>query len=500
MKNKISVRLTAYFSAALLIFSVIIGVIFMSLFKSNAINMHKKEMENRALTIAETISELTEGNGLNFGNMHGRMMGMGGMMNMQGGLGSYLRNLDDIAMSDAWIVDENLNLLTTGTMAHMQYSYTDLPEDADVVVRDVFKGNTTFSEGFSKLLDTPTITVGTPISSGNEVIGALLIHSPVKGIDNAVGEGYKVLTFSIIIALIVSFILSALLALTFTKPLKKMKNAALLLTEGNYAAKTGVRQNDEIGELAGTIDILSERLDEADLESEKLQKQRQDFITNISHELRTPVTVIRGSLEALRDGIIKEPERIKDYHEQMLNESKSLERLINDLLELSKLQNADFKMEMHEINLCDVLKDSVRSASNIAHTKNIKIEYIQDKDVFLINGDYGRLRQMFMIVIDNAVKFSDENSKIYINLNNQDITIRDEGTGISKEDLPYIFDRYYRVKSVENKSGTGLGLTIAKQIALRHNINLTAESEQNAGTIFKFVFGDGNKNTKKMKG
>lgn len=494
MKNKISVKLTAYFSAALLIFSVVIGVIFMSLFKNNAINMHKRELENRALTIAETISELTEGSGLNFVNTHGRMMGMGGMMNMQGGLGSYLRNLDDIAMADAWIVDENLNLLTTGTMAHMQYSYADLPEDADVVVKDAFKGNTTFSEGFSKLLDTPTITVGTPINSDNEIIGALLIHSPVKGIDNAIGEGFKILIFSIIIALVVSFILSASLALTFTKPLKRMKDAALLLTEGNYAAKTGVKQSDEIGELAGTIDILSERLDKAGQESEKLQKQRQDFITNISHELRTPVTVIRGSLEALCDGIIKEPERIKDYHEQMLNESKSLERLVNDLLELSRLQNADFKIVMHETNVCDVLKDSVRSASNIAHTKNIKIEYAQDRDVFMINGDYGRLRQMFMTVIDNAVKFSFENSKIYIDLNNRSITIKDEGIGISKEELPYIFDRYYRVKSVVNKSGTGLGLTIAKQIALRHNIDLTAESEQNVGTTFKFVFGDINNN------
>lgn len=490
MKNKITAKLTVYFSAALLIFSVVIGSVFMSLFKNNAINMHKKELEDRALSIAETISELTEGTGLNFSGMPGRMMGMGGMMNMQGGLGSYLRNLDDIAMADAWIVDENLNLLTTGTMAHMQYSYADLPQDADVVVRDVFNGDTTFSQGFSELLDTPTITVGTPIKSGNEIIGALLIHSPVKGIDDAVNSGYKILLSSIMVALVLSFVLSTLLAFTFTKPLKRMKNTAALMAEGKYNSKTGVKQNDEIGELAKTLDILSQRLDEASHESERLQKQRQDFVTNISHELRTPVTVIRGSLEAICDGIIKEPAQIRDYHKQMLNESKSLERLVNDLLELSRLQNADFKIEMQEINLCDVLKDVTRSASNIAKLKNIEIEYIQDKDVFLINGDYGRLRQMFLIVIDNAVKFSYENSKIYISLNNHRITIKDEGVGISKDDLPFIFDRYYRVKTVENKSGTGLGLTIANQIAIRHNINISAVSEQNMGTSFIFDFGN----------
>ncbi len=490
MKNKIAVRLTAYFSAALLIFSVIIGAVFIGLFKNNAINLHKGELERRASAIAETISELTEDTDLNFGSMHGGRMGMGGMMYSQGGLGVYLRSLDDIAMDDAWIVDESMNLLTTGTMAHMHYAYSDLPEDADVVVKDVFKGHTTFSEGFSDLLDTPTITVGTPIKSGNEIIGALLIHSPVKGIDEAVNDGYKILLSSIIIALILSFILSAALALTFTNPLKKMKNTAALLAEGKYNTKTGVNQNDEIGELAGTIDILSQRLDEASHESERLQKQRQDFITNISHELRTPVTVIRGSLEAICDGIIKEPARIKDYHMQMLNESKSLERLVNDLLELSRLQNADFKIEMQEINLCDVLKDAVRSAVNIAKQKNINIEYNQDREVFLINGDYGRLRQMFLIVLDNAVKFSDKDSKIYIGLDKGSVTIKDEGAGISSEDLPFIFDRYYRVRSVENKSGTGLGLTIASQIALRHNINIDAVSEQGVGTSFIFDFGN----------
>lgn len=488
MKNKIAVKLTAYFSAALLIFSAIIGAVFMSLFKNNAINMHKKEMEARALTIAETISELTEGAGLNFG-IPGRMMGMGGMMNIQGGIGSYLRNLDDIAMADAWIVDEDLNLLTTGSMAYMQYSYTDLPEDADVVVKNVFNGETTFSQGFSELLDTPTITVGTPIKSGNEIIGALLIHSPVKGIDGAVFSGYKILFSSIVVALMLSFVLSVMFALTFTNPLKKMKNTAAMLAEGNYNAKTGVKQNDEIGELAGTMDILSQRLDEASYESEKLQKQRQDFITNISHELRTPVTVIRGSLEAICDGIVKEPGQIKEYHRQMLAESKSLERLVNDLLELSRLQNTDFKIEMQRINVCDVLKDAARSASNIAKLKNINIEYTQDKDVFLINGDYGRLRQMFLIVIDNAVKFSYENSKIYVSLKNNIVTIKDEGIGISSEDLPFIFNRYYRVKSVENKSGTGLGLTIANQIAFRHNISISAISEENVGTSFIFDFG-----------
>ncbi|MDD3751699.1 MAG: HAMP domain-containing sensor histidine kinase [Tissierellia bacterium] len=484
MKNKISIKLTVYFSAALIVFSIIIGSIFMLLFKNNAIEIYKNDLEKRALTIADTISELMDDTKLNFG----LGMGMhGGMMGMQGGLGSYIRNLDDIAMADAWIVDEELNLLITGTMSHMQYNYADLPQDADIVVKNVFKGETTFSEVFSRLLESPALTVGTPITANDEIIGALLIHSPVEGMNDAIKEGFRILFISILTALILSVFLSVALALTFTRPLNKMKNTAALLALGNYNVKTEIKQNDEIGDLAETMDMLSQRLSEADEERNRDQKQRQDFITNISHELRTPVTVIRGSLEALCDEVVTEPDQVKEYHKQMLNESKSLERLVNDLLELSRLQNTDFKIEMQELNICDVLKDSVRSASNLARKKNINIEYSFDRDVFLTKGDYGRLRQMFLTVIDNSVKFSYENSSINIIMNNNRIIIKDKGIGISDEDLPKIFDRYFSVKSDENKTGTGLGLTIAKQIALRHNIELFAESQLNEGTSFVFV-------------
>jgi signal transduction histidine kinase len=484
MKNKISIKLIVYFSAALIAFSIIIGSLFMILFKNNAVEIHKKDLEKRALTIAGTISELMDGSSLNFRPGMGRQ---GGMMGIQGGLGSYIRNLDDIAMADAWIVDEELNLLIMGSMSHMQYNYADLPQDADIVVKKVFEGETTFSQGFSKLLKTPALTVGTPIISDGQIIGALLIHSPIQGINDAMSEGFRILFISILTAFVLSVILSVLLALTFTKPLKKMKDTAALLAGGNYKVKTGIEQDDEIGDLAQTMDILSLRLHEAEEERKKVQKQRQDFITNISHELRTPVTVIRGSLEALSDGVVTEPDKVEEYHKQMLKESKSLERLVNDLLELSRLQNTDFKIEMQELNICDVLKDSIRSASNLAREKNINIKYSSDKDILLIKGDYGRLRQMFLTVIDNAVKFSYENKNIYITLKGEQIIIRDEGIGISEEDLPNIFERYYRIKSDENKTGTGLGLTIAKQIALRHNIELFAESKLNEGTSFVFL-------------
>ncbi len=478
MKNKIVLKLIMFFSSSLILFSVIIGIVFISLFRNHTIEMYHSEMEKRAISIAGAISSGLTGNSNSETGMLGR----------QGGFGSYLRNLYDLAGYDVWIVDQNLNLITSGRLGSRQYYYADLPPNADTVVKEVFQGNTTFSEGFSNLLDTPTITVGTPVRSGGKIIGAVLLHSPVEGMNQTVRKGFDALGASMSAALILSVLLSILLALLFTKPLKKMKDSTIRLTGGDYTVKTGVSQKDEIGELAAAIDILSDRLYDASLESEKLMKLRRDFTANISHELRTPVTVIRGSLEALCDEIVSDPEQVKSYHRQMLNESLFLQRLVNDLLDLSRLQNTDFKMEIRDLNLPGMLGDVVRSVKQIAKGKNIDIRYEQDVKTKTISGDYGRLRQMFLIILDNAVKFSDKGGIVIVSLIEDTVFIRDYGIGIPAEDLPYIFDRFYRQKSEQNKSGTGLGLSIAKQIADRHGIKLTVLSKSNEGTEFRFRF------------
>lgn len=482
MKNKIAYRLILYFSATLLLFSLSIGCVFMMLFKAHTIELQKSEMENRAATIAGTVSDLLNDTRYSTGSRMG-MMGGG-----QGGYMAYLRFLDDIAMADVWIVDENLDLITIGHMGNQSFNYADLPKDADTVVKEVFQGSTTFSEGFSDLLKAPTLTVGTPIKLDGKVVGALLLHSPVKGINDAVDQGFQILAVSVSVALAVSIVLAIILSVSFTRPLKKMKNSTVRLAGGDYTVKTDVHSKDEIGELASAIDILSDRLELASRESDNLMKLRRDFVANISHELRTPVTVIRGSLEALCDEVVVNPEQIKDYYHQMLSESIFLQRLVDDLLDLSRLQNIDFKIEMQEFNLCDVLNDVVRSARNIASGKNIEIEYGQDASVCMAVGDYGRIRQMLMIIIDNAIKFSPENSIVSVALKNREISIRDYGIGISEDDMPYIFERFYKSKSETNKNGTGLGLSIAKQIAERHNINVSVRSSQTEGTEFRFKF------------
>ena len=488
MKSRIARRLALYFAAALLLFTVVLGALFIALFRAETLSSEREALQARAVSIAGALASYgvpgatTESNG-----SAGRGNGGMGSGNM-GGTGAYLRFIDDIAMSDVWLVDTSFNLMTSSAMAGQTYNYADLPADAEQVVAKALQGTTTVSEGFTSLLQTPTLTVATPIQSNGVIVGAVLLHEPVESASKATLQWVGALAAALPVALVLAVLLSGFLAVSFTRPLSRMNTSALRLSAGDYTAKTGVRQKDEIGMLANSIDQLSDRLLAAQSESERLEELRRSFVANISHELKTPVTVIRGSLEALCDGVVTDPEQMQTYHCQMLKESLFLQRLINDLLDLSKLQNTEFKIEMQPLNLCDILSDAVRSAEHLAQKKEIELQLQLDVPALPITGDYGRLRQMLLIVLDNAIKFSPPHSTVELALSNRVVSVTDHGKGIAADELPHIFDRFYKAASADNQTGSGLGLAIAKQIAERHGVAVDVTSTAGVGSRFTFTF------------
>lgn len=476
--NSISKKLALYFTISLLIFSIIISIIFISVFREHTISLYKKDFEKRAVNISQTLSIYLE----NTSHGSGRQ---------GGGSGAYLKFLYDIAMSDVWLVDKNLTLITRGNGKNT-LTYSELPEDGEKVILEALSGKISFSESFSSTIGEPSITVGAPVENSNgKIIAVVLLHTPVEDINSTVKDGLKIFALSSVVALFVSIGASMLLSLHFTKPIKRIEASAKKLADGDYSVKTEISQTDEIGALARTIDILAKKLDEASKESQRLDKLRRDFISNISHELRTPVTVIRGSLEAICDGVVTDSVQKDDYHKQMLSESIYLQRLVNDLLDLSKLQNADFKMETELLNLQNVVEDAVHSIRHIANKKDIAVIFNSNVTEFPLNGDYGRLRQMFIIVLDNAVKFSKPNNSVKVDMSSDEkqcvVSITNNGNGISEDDILHIFDRFYKINSEENKTGTGLGLAIAKEIADKHNIKISVSSIINEETRISLI-------------
>ncbi len=487
MKSDIALKLTIYFTVALLVFSIVIGSVFALLFKNYTTNLHQKNMESTAATIAGTIPSLMGrwGSTVLIRDEWSSFLkppSAGEWTTFSFQAESYIRFINSITSEDVWVIDQERNLVRKDRYMR----YTELPDNAEKVIETVFTGKTTFSEDFSGLLETPALTVGVPIQNGDSVIGVVLLHSPVEGMEESITSGLVVLLISIALALLIGIGLSVSVAVAFTKPLKKIKDTALALAEGDYQVRTNVVQQDEIGELASTIDVLSGRLLAASQEEEKLEKMRRDFVANVSHELRTPVTVIRGSLEALCDGVVTEPEQVEEYHAHMLQESIFLQRMVNELLELSRLQNVDFQIDSAEWNVCECIRDAVRSASRIGQQKGIPVLLDLDTSLLSVMGDYDRLRQMFLIVLDNAIKFSFAGETVRVVLRDGVLSVSDKGAVIPQEELPYIFDRFYKTRQENNSNGTGLGLAIAKQIAERHGIVIRAFSEEQGDTTFQF--------------
>ena len=264
-----------------------------------------------------------------------------------------------------------------------------------------------------------------------------------------------------------------------------MEKTAAALADGNYETRSGVRQDDEIGSLAQSLDVLAQRLEDAAAERSKLDAMRRDFFASISHELRTPLTVLRGSLDALSSGLVTDEEKRREYLAQMETSAVHLTRLVSDIFDLARLENPDFSIEKTDVDLSDALRDAVRSARRLAAPKAVDI-HLADVPPISMRGDYGRLRQMFLAVLDNAVKFSPEGAAVEVGAELSDgrwrIAVKDHGPGVAADLLPHIFDRF----RTNREGGTGLGLAIAQEIARRHDVVLEADSVEGQGAAFAF--------------
>jgi len=240
-------------------------------------------------------------------------------------------------------------------------------------------------------------------------------------------------------------------------------------------------------EITGVVIIIQDIT-----EREKLEQMRRDFVANVSHEFRTPLTIIRGNLEGLYDKVIPEDEVHENYF-RLLQETKRLETMVADLLELSKLEAGKVVIDFQKLDIKVLLQDVVRVLKPITKQKNIELELIDDGNLPPIWSDYDKLKQLLIIFIDNAIKFSTENSKIKLAIKSGDtllITITDYGIGISKEDIPFIGERFYKADKTRRYSdkGTGLGISIAKHLIKLLNCELKIESEVNVGTQININF------------
>ncbi len=475
--NLLFVKTGFWFAVIMLLFAVVLGVIYMRLYEETIMEDYREQSKAKAESVAKRCSDFF-------------------MAGNPDGWQDYLIMLGEIEQVEVWVIinDEALFPLTNKMAISReafekvdtyQSSYRD-------ILGNVFHNIPTSRSGFSEVHQMDMITIGMPVTGVNgEVAGGIIMNMRVENQKAVVDSSFRLIIISGAIALGVAIVTALFYVRTLTNPILKIRRTVLELADGNYEVSTDVDQNDEIGELAHTMDFLSEKLKENEIERRNLEQMRFDFFANVSHELRTPITVMRAYTESLVDGVVTKPEKIQHSYERMLGECQGMERLVGDLLLLSKMQNPDFAVEKEPVNLVQIFEDLKKSAGAIGKEKNITAELYTELPVIMMLGDYDRLRQMFLVILDNAVKFSPENSVVHIRITCDEqitVSIRDEGIGISEEDQKYIFEKFYKSRLRQNAKGSGLGLAIAKQIAIKHGGTIEIQSEVGKGTEITFTF------------
>lgn len=329
------------------------------------------------------------------------------------------------------------------------------------------------------------LSVFAPITSGYKVRGYVVIHYPMSNIETSCNN---LLNISYLM-LIILFLLSLIILFFFTEmvylPLRKITEATEQYANGNMHYEFQVESEDEMGYLAASLNYMASEIARAEDDQKK-------FVANVSHDFRSPLTSIKGYLEAMLDGTIP-PELHEKYLKIVVNESDRLIKLTNSLLTLNNLNTKGILLDISMFDINRTIRNTAASFEGTCKEKMIAIELILTGDELYVNADVGKIQQVLYNLLDNAIKFSHQNSVIKIETTERHnkifISVKDSGIGIPKDDLKFIWDRFYKsdLSRGKDKKGTGLGLSITKEIINAHGEHINVISTEGEGSEFIFT-------------
>ncbi len=299
----------------------------------------------------------------------------------------------------------------------------------------------------------------------------------------------------IFVLLVTSGILTWWIYRSVTMPLKKLRQATQNMKEGNLDFTLEVDSDDTLGELCADFEEMRKRLKMTIEEKMEYDKESKELISNISHDLKTPITAIKGYVEGIMDGVADTPEKMDRYIKTIYNKTNDMDKLINELTFYSKIDTNRIPYVFNRINVAAYFNDCVDEISDELAAKNIKLQYFNyvESDVKVI-ADVEQMKRVINNIISNSIKYMDKEQGIII-IRIKDVgdfiqvEIEDNGKGIGVKELPYIFDRFYRTDASRNskQGGSGIGLSIVKKIVEDHGGQIWANSKENTGTVMCFV-------------
>lgn len=401
---------------------------------------------------------------------------------------NFLNALSNVSESDIFLSDNNNKIFICGChewKENNNCSHTAF-KLSDEKIKEFLEKENELHISTLEVYEKPHYVFVQKLKDENgEHFATVFATAPLSTVGNLLYTITKLYCISAFIPLLLMFISIYVITYRLTKPLKLMSEAAKSMARGDFSKRIPVTSDDEIGELAVSFNMMTNSLSQ-------LEGMRKSFVANVSHELKTPMTTIGGFIDGILDGTI-EPAK-QDYYLQIVSdEVKRLSRLVQSMLSMSRLESGEFALKPEVFDFGGLLCNIVVSQEQRIEKANLDIKGLDTLENISVNADRDLIHQVIYNLVDNAIKFTDENGEISFSLKNENkslvFTITNTGAGIPQKDLPYIFERFYKVDKARSasKNNTGLGLYIAKTIISAHSGTISVYSRENEFTTFKII-------------
>lgn len=465
MKSTIFVKLTGTLFVVILICLAIVGTSLSFMFKNYLFNQKERELTIKGRDTAEVVKPFL-------------------ISNEDPHVVVNLLNRSDLNLgTEVWVVDKKGSVLA----AAANHRYCEGNALAESELRDMRAGLVTVTRGQAQYFTQSVIRVTVPIIDKDDVLGAIILYSPILGISRALHSIVEMIVFAGLLSLVIAFLIGMYLSKRLSEPIINMTAASAAIANGEKNVEVPVDTNiEEINQFGKTFNYMAGKIEEN-------EEKMKNFVANVSHELRSPLTSIKGFVQALIDNKGKTEQDRKKFLHIVSRETGRLDNLVSDLLTLAKADN-DNNEVADEVDAVKIVHEILTQFKTVASEKGISFMIRDDESVPKIKVIPNELKQIIINLVDNAIKFSSCPSTIEIGFETlgqcMHISIADQGCGIPEGDLPYIWDRFYRVDKARSREtgGTGLGLSIVKELAEKNYGTVDAKTTFGKGSTFIVAF------------
>jgi len=397
-----------------------------------------------------------------------------------------LETVGSYISAEIWVVDMNGNIHIDSSNPSAQSSALSSSPLCIKEFNISDFGNSYYQIGdFYHTFDEKTLTVFSPITNNYKVRGYVLIHKSIAEVLENSAEIVNIASYTTTLVLACACVLMFAFTFIVYKPIRKITGVAEHYAKGDFSKKIEVTSNDEIGYLANTLNYMATELD-------TFEEEQRKFVSNISHDFRSPLTSIKGYVEAMLDGTIP-PDLQEKYLNIILFETERLNKLTQNILDLNKFGEHGIPLDISDFDINQIIRTTIQTFEGVCNKKGLSFDLLLTGKELWVKGDMTKIQQVLYNLIDNATKFSHNKSIIVIetNIKNEKvlISVKDSGIGIPSDSIKRIWERFYKTDQSrgKDKKGTGLGLAIVKEIIQAHNENINVISTEGVGTEFIFT-------------